>query len=116
MPTVGHAPLCLPAVGPGRSVGARRREDGRRGRVRDARTCPCHGRAHRHVQAPLMGTRVAQPRGIRSVRIIRPELVPILAAAAILTRIAYLANRDPLLLLITVPLAWALAALVAYLA
>jgi hypothetical protein len=50
------------------------------------------------------------------VRIIRPELVPVLAAAAILTRIAYLANRDPLLLLITVPLAWALAALVAYLA
>lgn len=63
-----------------------------------------------------MGTRAtARTRG-RSVRILRPELVPILAAAAILTRIAYLANRDPLLLLITVPLAWALAALVAYLA
>ena len=63
-----------------------------------------------------MGTRASTRSRGPSVRIIRPELVPILAAAAILTRIAYLANRDPLLLLITVPLAWALAALVAYLA
>lgn len=63
-----------------------------------------------------MGTRASARSRVPSVRIVRPELVPILAAAAILTRIAYLANRDPLLLLITVPLAWALAALVAYLA
>jgi hypothetical protein len=63
-----------------------------------------------------MGSRVSTRPHIRSIRIIRPELVPILAAAAILTRVAYLANRDPLLLLVTVPLAWALAALVAYLA
>jgi hypothetical protein len=63
-----------------------------------------------------MGSGVSPRPRTRSIRIIRPELVPVLAAAAILTRIAYLANRDPLLLLVTVPLAWALAALVAYLA
>src|SRR4029078_7290848 len=50
------------------------------------------------------------------MRVIRPELVPILAFAAIATRVAYVITESAGLLFATVLLACSLAALIAYLA
>ena len=50
------------------------------------------------------------------MRVIRPELVPVLAFAAIATRVAYVITESTVLLFATVLLACSLAALIAYLA
>ena len=50
------------------------------------------------------------------MRVIRPELVPVLAFAAIATRLAYVLTNSTALLFLTVLLACTLAALIAYLA
>jgi hypothetical protein len=50
------------------------------------------------------------------MRVIRPELVPVLAFAAIATRLAYVSTNSEILLFVTVLLACTLAALIAYLA
>jgi hypothetical protein len=50
------------------------------------------------------------------MRVIRPELVPVLAFAAIATRVAYLVTNSTVLLFVTVLLACTLAGLIAYLA
>ena len=50
------------------------------------------------------------------MRVIRPELVPVLAFAAIATRLAYVLTNSTALLFVTVLLACTLAALIAYLA
>ena len=50
------------------------------------------------------------------MRVIRPELVPVLAFAAIATRVAYVLSQSVVLLFVTVLLACSLAALIAYLA
>ena len=50
------------------------------------------------------------------MRVIRPELVPVLAFAAIATRVGYVISQNAALLFVTVLLACSLAALIAYLA
>jgi hypothetical protein len=50
------------------------------------------------------------------MRLIRPELVPVLAIAAIATRVGYVISQSVVLLFVTVLLACSLAALIAYLA